>query len=403
MDVSDGSTPSASSSPPSRGETATTDTEVSSGSIQSSSSCTSSASSSASDGSTPIASSSQETVTTDTEAASALPSSSASLSAAEWPCLCCTIVNSAANQTCISCGADQNSQPVADTVPENELLNDRSVGEFRVESTQNLRCLLENKSVYIQQLGVRQDDNECTVISVLTAIIHAHSADGMVSNEVFRSVITTLGIAVANKVRHLGSQSQFSYLDLESVKQFLQSFLDDVTTLETSETDMFISTVRKDFLSQLVSDKRVAQGECLKLSVHVPTFALTNVCTSLVIVSNGHTCTLTNREDGKFDLLDSLICPNMNLNSAFRITCNTLDDLEVALLSLLSSRMGSNNLQSRVFQALTISSAASTTPLSAQDLTDRIFHLIGATTSQASPGSDVGGVPNEAAKKIECK
>jgi len=93
----------------------------------------------------------------------------------------------------------------------------------------------------------------------------------------------------------------------------------------------------------------------------------------------------------------------MGLNSAFRITCNTLDDLEVALLSLLSSRMGSNNMQSRVFQALTISSSASTTPLSAQDLTGRISHLVGGFTSQSSPGSDVGSVPNEAAKKIECK
>jgi len=164
-----------------------------------------------------------------------------------------------------------------------DLLADIEVDEFRRQVLDYLRCLIENKSVYIQQLGVRQDDNECTVISVLTAIIHAHSADGRVSNELFCSVITTLGIAVANKVRHLGSQSQFSYLDLESVKQFLQSFLDDVTTHETSEIDMFMnSTVRKNFLSQLVSDKRVAHGECLKLSVHVPTFAtldLTNVCT----------------------------------------------------------------------------------------------------------------------------
>ena len=164
-----------------------------------------------------------------------------------------------------------------------DLLADIEVDDFRRQVLDHLRCLLENKSVHIQQLGVRQDDNECTVISVLTAIIHAHSADGRVSNEVFRSVITTLGIAVANKVRHLGSQSQFSYLDLESVKQFLQSFLDDVTTHETNEIDMFMnSTVRKNFLSQLVSNKRVAQGECLKLSVHVPTFAnldLTNVCT----------------------------------------------------------------------------------------------------------------------------
>jgi len=164
-----------------------------------------------------------------------------------------------------------------------DLLADIEVDEFRRQVLDYLRCLIENKSVYIQQLGVRQDDNECTVISVLTAIIHAHSADGRVSNELFCSVITTLGIAVANKVRHLGSQSQFSYLDLESVKQFLQSFLDVVTTHETSEIDMFMnSTVRKNFLSQLVSDKRVAHGECLKLSVHVPTFAtldLTNVCT----------------------------------------------------------------------------------------------------------------------------
>ena len=93
----------------------------------------------------------------------------------------------------------------------------------------------------------------------------------------------------------------------------------------------------------------------------------------------------------------------MGLSSAFRITCNTLDDLEVALLSLLSSRMGSNNMQSRVFQALTISSSASTTPLSAQDLTGRISRLVGASTSQASTSSDIGGMSNEAAKKIECK
>lgn len=171
----------------------------------------------------------------------------------------------------------------ADRVEGDDLLADMEVDEFRRQVLDHLRCLVENKSVNIQQLGVRQDDNECTVISVLTAIIHAHSADGWVSDEFFRSVITTLGIAVANKVRHLGGQSQFSYLDLESVKQFLQSFLDDVATHETSEIDMFMnSTVRKNFLSQLESDKRVAQGECLKLSVHVPTFAtldLTNVCT----------------------------------------------------------------------------------------------------------------------------
>jgi len=215
-----------------------------------------------SDGSTPSATSSRETVTTDTEVSSgSIPSSLSSSSSAS------------------SAGEGQADSVI---LLGDDLLADIEVDDFRIQILDNLRCLLENKSIHIQQLGVRQDDNECTVISVLTAIIHAHSADGRVSNEVFRSVITTLGIAVANKVRHLGSQSQFSYLDLESVKQFLQSFLDDVTTLETSETDMFISTVRKDFLSQLVSDKRVAQGECLTLSVHVPTFAtldLTNVCT----------------------------------------------------------------------------------------------------------------------------
>jgi len=83
----------------------------------------------------------------------------------------------------------------------------------------------------------------------------------------------------------------------------------------------------------------------------------------------------------------------MGLNSAFRITCNTLDDLEVALLSLLSSRMGSNNMQSRVFQALTISSSASTTPLSAQDLIGRISHLVGGTVNQPDVGRPMEMLP----------
>ena len=133
------------------------------------------------------------------------------------------------------------------------------------------------------------------------------------------------------------------------------------------------------------------------------TLALTNVCTSLVIVSNDHDFVLTNGPNGSFVLLDSLSCTNMGLNNAFRIECNTLDDLEVALLSVLSSRIDVVTLRSSAFQALTISSSASTTLLSAQDLTGRISHLVGGTASQASPGADVVGVPNEAAKKIECK
>jgi len=90
----------------------------------------------------------------------------------------------------------------------------------------------------------------------------------------------------------------------------------------------------------------------------------------------------------------------MGLNNAFRITCNTLEDLEVALLSVLSSRIGVVTLQSSTFQALTISSSASTTLLSEQDLTGRIPHLVGGTTSQVSPGLDVVGVTGKAATEV---
>ena len=85
----------------------------------------------------------------------------------------------------------------------------------------------------------------------------------------------------------------------------------------------------------------------------------------------------------------------MGLNRAFRIECNTLDDLEVALLSVLSSRMEVDILQSRVFQALTISSSASTTPLLAQDLTGRISRHVGNTINQVSPSLDIIDVGNE--------
>ena len=213
--------------------------------------------------------SSGETVTTDTEVSLSSPSSASASAISQgssheiWGCPRCSLENSAANQTCTSCGADQYCQPIADTVPENDLLNDRSVGGFRVESTQNLQCRIQNGSVIIQRLNFMQDNPDCAAISLLNAIVHTHSANGSVSNEMFHAITTTLGGDVANVVR--GGQNDGSYLNLRQVQQVLQTLLNDVTTTETSETDIFDSERRQTFLRQLESDERVAQGKCLNL------------------------------------------------------------------------------------------------------------------------------------------
>ena len=227
MGVSDGSTPSASSSPPSRGETATTDTEAASPS--------SASASAASQGS----------------------------SHEIWSCCRCTFENSTENRTCTMCGGTPNSQPVADVSPENDLLNNRSIAVFGAQITHDLQCRSHNGSIEIQSLGFMQRNPDCAAISLLTAIFHTHLDTGSVTNEVFHAITTTLGGAVANAVR--GGQNDGSYLDLRLVEQELQPLLNDVTTTETSDTDIFDNKRRKAFLSQLVSDNQVALGTCLRL------------------------------------------------------------------------------------------------------------------------------------------
>ena len=161
------------------------------------------------------------------------------------------------------CGADQKSQPVAEVSPENNLLNGRSVEELRVQITHDLQCRSHNGSIEIQSLGFMQRNPDCAAISLLNAIVHTHSANGSVPNEVFRSITTTLGGAVANAARD--GRNDCSYLDIRLVQQVVQPLLNDVDSTETSDTNIFDNEKRKAFLRQLVSDNQVALSTCLRL------------------------------------------------------------------------------------------------------------------------------------------
>ena len=72
---------------------------------------------------------------------------------------------------------------------------------------------------------------------------------------------------------------------------------------------------------------------------------------STAVNCNSHVLTLSNRSDGAFDLIDSLPAEVFGTSSAFRLTCNSHDDLNTALLCLLSSR-SAGSAQSKTFDAV---------------------------------------------------
>jgi len=117
---------------------------------------------------------------------------------------------------------------------------------------------------------------DCAAISLLNAIVHTHSANGSVSNDVFCSITTTLGGAVANAAR--GGRNDGSYLDIQLVQQVVQPLLKDVKTAETSDTNIFDNKKRKAFLRQLVSDERVAHGTCLGCVLYIICYTCSNKC-----------------------------------------------------------------------------------------------------------------------------
>ena len=68
---------------------------------------------------------------------------------------------------------------------------------------------------------------------------------------------------------------------------------------------------------------------------------------------------LANRSDGAFDLIDSLPAEVFGTSSAFRITCNGLNELNTAVLCLLSSR-SDGSAQSKTFDAVVYSGQSNT-------------------------------------------
>ena len=68
---------------------------------------------------------------------------------------------------------------------------------------------------------------------------------------------------------------------------------------------------------------------------------------------------LANRSDGAFDLIDSLPAEVFGTSSAFRITCNGLNELNTAVLCLLSSR-SAGSAQSKAFDAVVYSGQSNT-------------------------------------------
>jgi len=68
---------------------------------------------------------------------------------------------------------------------------------------------------------------------------------------------------------------------------------------------------------------------------------------------------LANRSDGAFDLIDSLPAEVFGTSSAFRITCNSLNELNTAVLCLLSSR-SAGSAQSKAFDAVVYSGQSNT-------------------------------------------
>ena len=96
------------------------------------------------------------------------------------------------------------------------------------------------------------------------------------------------------------------------------------------------------------------------------------------LLCNGHVVTLINTHDGngRFELYDSLPARNascLQTQHAFKVTCNSIDDLHVALMHLLSSRSeGTGHDMERSFNALIFSG----TPASDIGLLDENINAI---------------------------